>query len=331
MEKEEWNPGKLLSTSGNYWISCALHAGVKLEIFSLIGNRSLSRQEIAQKVEGNTRSVTMLLNALTAMNLLIKKDGIYSNTSFSASFLTKESPQYLGYMIMHHHHLVPSWSQLDQGVLTGKPVRARASFDNPEVRESFLMGMFNMAMNLAPQLTAGIDLAGRRNLLDLGGGPGTYAIHFCLNNPGLKATVYDLKTTQPFAEKTIARFGLTERIDFQAGNYNEGSVKGTFDVAWLSQILHGEGPEEAQEIVRMAASVLEPGGLIMIHEFLLNNEMDGPLFPALFSLNMLLGTGEGQSYSEQQIMDMLAKAGVKDIRRLPMQTPNDSGVIQGRV
>jgi hypothetical protein len=331
MEKEEWNPGKLLGLSGNYWMSCTLHAGVKLGIFSHIGNRSFSAEEVAQKVAGNTRSVTMLLNALTAMNLLVKKDDFFSNTPFSASYLTKESPQYLGYMIMHHHHLLPSWIRLDEGVVTGRPVRGRASFDNPEVRESFLMGMFNMAMNLAPQMAALIDLSDRHNLLDLGGGPGTYAIHFCLKNPGLKATVFDLKTTQPFAERTIARFGLSERIDFQPGNYNEEAVKGTYDIAWLSQILHGEGPEEAQEIINKAVSALHPGGLIMIHEFLLNNDLDGPLFPALFTLNMLLGTEHGQSYSEQEIMDMLDKAGVKEIKRLPVQTPNDSGVIQGKV
>jgi hypothetical protein len=64
-----------------------------------------------------------------------------------------------------------------------------------------------------------------------------------------------------------------------------------------------------------------------IHEFILNNSMDGPLFPALFSLNMLVETDSGQAYSEQQIMDMLAEGGVTDIRRLPVQTPNDSGVI----
>ncbi len=331
MNKEEWDPGKLLGISGNYWMSCALHAGVTLEIFTLIGNQSLSGPETAQKLKGDSRGVTMLLNALAAMNLLIKKDGVYSNTLFSASFLTKDSPRYLGYMVMHHHHLMSSWAQLDQGVKTGKAVRARASFDNPEVRESFLMGMFNMAMNLAPRLTSSIDLSNKKSLLDLGGGPGTYAIHFCLNNPGLKATVYDLDTTRPFAEKTIAKFDLTERIDFQDGNYNEKPIRGTFDVVWLSQILHGEGPEEVQKIIQKAVSVLEPGGLILIHEFLLNNEMDGPLFPALFSLNMLLGTDQGQSYSEQQIMDMLAQAGVKEIRRLPIQTPNDSGVIQGRV
>jgi len=59
--------------------------------------------------------------------------------------------------------------------------------------------------------------------------------------------------------------------------------------------------------------------------------MDGPLFPALFSLNMLLDTDSGQAYSEQQLMDMLAEAGLKDIKRLPVQTPNDSGLITGIV
>ena len=331
MKTEEWNPGKLLGISGNYWIACALQAGIKLGIFSLISNQSLSGQEVAQKVNGDPRGVSMLLNALAAMNLLIKKDGIYSNTPFSSSFLSKESPQYIGFMIMHHHHLLPSWAQLDQAVVTGRPIRGRASFEDETVRESFLMGMFNMAMMLAPHLASVIDLSGKKHLVDLGGGPGTYAIHFCLKNPGLKATVYDLKTTRPFAEKTIFRFGLTERIAFQDGNYVQEDIRGTFDAAWLSQILHGEGPGEAQRIIQKAVSVLEPGGQILVHEFLLNNAMDGPLHPALFSLNMLLGTAHGQSYSEQQIMDMLAKAGAKEIRRLPLQTPNDSGVILGTV
>jgi len=331
MEREEWNPGKLLGVSGNYWIACALHAGIKLEIFSQVGHQSLSEKEIAKKINGDPRGVGTLLNALAAMGLLLKKDGNFSNTSFSSSFLSKESPQYIGFMIMHHHHLMSSWAKLDEAVISGRPIRGRASFEDETVRESFLMGMFNMAMMLAPHLASMIDLSGKRHLLDLGGGPGTYAIHFCLKNPELKAKVYDLKTTRPFAEKTIARFGLTERIAFQEGNYLQEEIRGTFDVAWLSQILHGEGPQEAQRIIRKAASVLAPGGQILVHEFLLNNTMDGPLHPALFSLNMLLGTEHGQSYSEQQVTDMLAKAGAKEIRRLPLQIPNDSGVILGTV
>ena len=220
---------------------------------------------------------------------------------------------------------------MDESVLSGQPIRARSSFDKKAWRESFLMGMFNMAMNMAPLLVPLIDLSARRHLLDLGGGPGTYAIHFCQNNPQLRSTVFDLPTTRPFAEKTIEKFKLSNRIDFMAGNYLDDEIRGSYDAAWLSHILHGEGPEACQDIIHKTVSVLESGGLIIVHDFILNNTKDGPLFPALFSLNMLLGTSAGQSYSEEQIMGMLSAAGAKNLRRIPTQTPNDSGIIVGVV
>lgn len=330
MEMQEWDPGRLLELSGYYWKTCTLHAAVTLDLFTALGSARLSGEEIAAKLKLDKRAATMLLNALTAMNLLSKEDDRFSNTIAAETFLSKESPRHIGYMIMHHHHLVDSWSQLDQAIRTGSPVRSRASHTE-EWRESFLMGMFNNAMKLAPLAADTVDLSGRRRFLDLGGGPGTYAIHFCLKNPELKATIADLSTTRPFAEKTVERFNLTDRIDFKDIDYLEETIEGTYDTAWLSHILHGEGPEGCQMIIQKAVSVLEPGGMILIHDFILNNSMDGPLFPALFALNMLLGTDSGQSYSEEQITNMLAGAGVKNIRRIPIETPNDSGIIAGDI
>jgi predicted O-methyltransferase YrrM len=331
MATQELNPGHLLEISGRYWETCTLHAGVKLDVFTIIGSDSLSGSDVAQKLGADKRAVEMFLNALTAMNLLSKSDDRYSNTAVSATFLVKDSPRYVGHIIKHHHHLVESWVQLDSAVQTGQPIRTKASYDDEEWRESFLMGMFNIAMNLAPVIVPLIDLSGRRHLVDLGGGPGTYAIQFCLNNPELKATVYDLPTTRPFAEKTIAAFGLSDRIDFRDVDYLEEGIQGTYDVAWLSHILHAESPEDCRNIVKMAVGALEPGGMILIHEFILNNSMDGPLFPALFSLNMLIGTSAGQSYSEQQLKDMLSEAGVRDFRRIHFESANDSSVIAGTV
>ena len=331
MEKQEWNPGRLLQLSGQYWATCTLHAAVKLDVFTAIGDRQISSDDIAQKRNVSKEGITRLLNALTAMNLIEKSDDKFSNTRAGKIFLSKDSPEYIGYIITHHHHLVDSWSKLDQAVETGAPVRARLSHTSPEWRESFLIGMFNIGMSMAPLLADKIELFERRHMLDLGGGPGTYAIHFCMKNPGLKATVYDLSTTRPFAEKTIEKFGLTDRIDFMDGNYVEEGIEGVYDVAWLSHILHGEGQKECQRIIEKTVLALEPGGMIIVHDFILNNTMDGPLFPALFSLNMLLGTPAGQSYSEKQITDMLAKAGVKEIQRIPFQGPKDSGIIAGVV
>jgi len=325
------DPGELLEISGYFWKTCALHAAVKLDVFTVIGDAHLTAEEISQKLSGSQRGVERLLNALTAMALLVKTDGKYANSPSGKTFLAKGSAKYIGHIIMHHHHLLESWSQLDQAVLSGRPVRNRASFSDDEWRESFLLGMFNLAMGMAPKIVPLIDLSSKRHLLDLGGGPGTYAIHFCKKYSQLKATVYDLPTTRPFAEKTIKQFELTDRIQFAEGNYLNDPIEGRYDAVWLSHILHGEGPDDCRRIIQKAVSILEPGGMIIIHDFILNNSMDGPLFPALFSLNMLLGTDSGQSYSEDQIIDMLAAAGVKDVRRIVVQSPNDSGIIVGEI
>ncbi len=331
MSLQEWTPEAMLRISGDYWKTCALHAGVKLDVFTIIGEGCLSATDIAGQIKCDLRGVTMLLNALTAMRLLLHTDGEYANSAAGKSFLSKDSDHYLGYMIMHHHYLMESWSQLDKAVTTGKPLRTRSSQSDAARRESFLMGMFNIGMKVAPTVAAAIDLSQRRHLLDLGGGPGTYAIHFCLINPQLRATVYDLPETRPFAEKTIAKFGLADRIAFAEGNFLKESMPGTYDVALLSHILHAEGPNDCRKLIRKAVSALQPGGMIMIHEFILDNTMDSPLHPALFALNMLLGTLAGQAYSEEQLMDLLTEAHVGDIRRIPLETPNDSGLIVGYV
>jgi len=331
MEKKEWNPADLLQLSGGYWSASALHAGVKLDLFTQLAEKSMSGRELAERLKLDPRGLGMLLNALAALQLLEKLGQTYVITPFSAAYLARTSPDYLGYIILHHHHLMAGWSFLDQAVASGAPLGKRVSHEDDELlRENFEMGMFNLAMQLAPRIVPQIDLSGRCRMLDLGGGPGTYAIHFCRHNPGLQAVVYDLPGTRPFAEKTIARFGLEERIRFEAGDFDNQEVPQGFDVAWLSHILHAEGPAGCARILKQAMAALEPGGMILIQEFILDDTLDGPLFPALFSLNMLLGTPDGQAYSQGQLLEMLAAAGAVDLRRLPLDLPNGAGVIAGR-
>lgn len=332
MEKNEWTPAELLQLSGAYWSTCALHAGVKLDLFTPLAEGALDAPRMAERLGCNERGLAMLLNALTAMGLLSKEGDRHAATPFAARFLARSSPEYLGHIILHHHHLMASWLHLDEGVRSGRPVRDQVSrTDDATVRESFEMGMFNLAMLLAPRIVTSIDLAGRRRLLDLGGGPGTYAIHFCQQNPRLTAVVYDLPSTRPFAETTIARFGLADRIEFRDGDFIAGEIEGRYDVAWLSHILHGEGAEGCAVILRKTAAALDPGGMVLVQEFILDDGRDGPLFPALFSLNMLVGTTAGQSYSQGELTAMLTAAGFEEIRRLPLELPNGAGVIAATV
>jgi hypothetical protein len=107
-------------------------------------------------------------------------------------------------------------------------------------------------------------------------------------------------------------------------------IAGSYDVAWLSQILHSNTIEECQALIEKTVAALESGGMILIHDFFLNDTMDGPLFPALFSMNMLLNN-QGRSYSEKEVREMMEKTGVQNIQRLDFRAPNDSAVLSGTV
>ena len=332
MEKIVWTPVDLLQLSGGYWSACALHAGVELDVFSPLAERPHDALELAGRLSCDGRGLAMLLNALAALGLLEKNGESYVASTFAEEFLSRTSPKYLGYIIRHHHLLMAGWSRLEASVRSGGPLGERISHGNDaEARESFEMGMFNLAMQLAPRIVPQIDLTGRHRLLDLGGGPGTYAIHFCQRNAGLTAVVYDLPTTRPFAEETIARFGLTDRIIFADGDFIAQGIEGRFDVAWLSHILHSEDRVGCAVILEKTMASLEPGGVILVQEFILDDAKDGPLFPALFSLNMLLGTPGGQAYSQGELTEMLRTAGAIDVRHLPIELPNGAGVIAGTV
>lgn len=331
MSTPAWNPGSLLQLSGSYWQAFTLHTGVKLDLFTLIGDASMTAGQAAKALNADQRGTTLLMNALSAMGLLEKTGDAFRSSAAARQFLDRNSEAFIGHMILHHHYLTDPWSRMDEAVRSGKPLDSRNSAGQDQQREAFLMGMYTIASQQAPQIAFKIDLNNRKSLLDLGGGPGTYAVHFCKRNPSLRATVYDLPTTQPFAEKTIEAHGLSNRISFVPGDFVQDEIAGHYDAVWISHILHAKGPEVCCQIIEKAVRALEPGGLIWIHEFILDNTMDGPLFPALFALNMLQATDAGQSYSEHQLQQMLEQAGVSDIRRLDYIGPTESGIMVGTV
>ena len=321
---------ELLQLSGNYWSTCTLHAGVKLDVFTHLADGPLSVSQLARIIHADERGLDMLLNALTAMDLLQKEEDAFRATPFSADYLSKTSDNYMGHIIMHHQNLVEGWSRLDEAVKSGAPVRRRSSHEAGRRGTGKLSdGHVQPGLPPGPPRCVEDRPGGRRRLLDLAGGPGTYAIHFCKQNPDLTAVIFDLPTTRPFAEQTVGRFGLSGRIAFSGGDITSDDIGTDYDVVWVSHLLHSEGPESSAAIVAKAAAALKTGGLLLIQEFILDDNRAAPLHPALFSLNMLVGTPAGQAYSQGELHDMMKSAGLGEIRRLEIDLPNGAGIMAG--
>ncbi|MBR9980302.1 MAG: SAM-dependent methyltransferase, partial [Desulfatitalea sp.] len=68
MKEPAWTKPALLELSGSYWKTCALHTGVKLALFTVIGRQEMDADTVAKRIGGNTYGVETLLNALCAMD-----------------------------------------------------------------------------------------------------------------------------------------------------------------------------------------------------------------------------------------------------------------------
>ncbi|MDO5537543.1 MAG: methyltransferase [Desulfovibrionaceae bacterium] len=323
-----WTTQSLLAFSSAYWEVCALHAAVAADVFTALADGPLNDAELAAKAGLSPRGAKGLAAAACALGFATRRDGRTALTDFAAQHLVRGREGYLGDIVLHHHHLMDGWAQLDTAAKEGRRVRAKNE-DSPETLAAFLRGMANMASSRALEVAEQLDLSGRARLMDLGGGPGSYAAAFCERNPQLSAVIFDRPTTEPFAMETVRARHLEGRITFAAGDILTSPLPQGFDAVWISHVLHGSSPEECALMCRKARAALNPGGLVCVQEFFLDDSMDGPLFPALFNLNMLQASDGGQSYTWAEVEAMLRAAGCADIRRIPGDPAFGTGIVCG--
>jgi len=317
--------------SYGYWKAQALFVASELDMFTLIGERGKSYKTITKKLGTDLRATEMLLNALVSLKLLNKTKEIYSNTAVSKRCLSKNGPAYQGDRIQHFHNMWDYWSGLGTAIKTGKPTayyNAKKGVDKQRLRE-FISAMHNTATVQADQLYTKLQVKKYSRLLDLAGGQGSYSVKFAAKNRNLKAVVFDLPDVIKLTKEHIKESGMTGQITAKAGNCLEDSLgKGLYDIVLVSHLLHAYDVSENQKILKKCWDSLIKDGIVVIQEFILNPSKTMPLFGTLFSLNMLMGTQGGSSYSAVEMKGWLKKAGFKNLKIIDLGM--DSGLIIGK-
>ena len=166
-----------------------------------------------------------------------------------------------------------------------------------------------------------IDLTGVRRLLDLGGGSGAYSQAFARASSEVAPTVFDLPSVTPLARRYAEAAGLGERIATVDGDLLAGDFGSGWDLVFASAICHMLSPEENRALFARVHAALRPGGRFVIQEFVLSDDKTGPLHAALFSLNMLVATRAGASYSEREYLDWLTGAGFGGTKVIALPGP----------
>jgi len=285
--------------------SRVLHVANNLDVFTRLDAAPMTADEIAEQCGTNPTMTEKLLICCTALGLLKKVEHQYRNTQIAQTYLVRGAPLYQGNMIAHASNLWNVWNRLEATVYTGSRDASPESMPSHPERDGhrdFICAMHNISISGPVQMVANnVELAGRRRLLDVGGGPGTYSIALCQKYPGLTTVVFDRPDTLTITREAIAQFGLEGRIIPQEGDGNQENYGDDYDAVLFSNVLHGP-TSGALDKLRKAHAALNPGGSLIVHDFLLNNESTGPLGAALF--NMMNG-----AYSIREMLDVVAESG----------------------
>jgi ubiquinone/menaquinone biosynthesis C-methylase UbiE len=173
---------------------------------------------------------------------------------------------------------------------------------------------------VAPSLAERIDLSSYESFIDVGGGAGTFSVAFCKRYPHLKAVLFDLPSTLEVTRKTIESENLMDQVQLVGGNFNQDALPGKHDVVFLSDILHYQAFDENAALFRKLYQATNPGGMIIVKDMFINDDVNNPGWNAIFSMHMLVYSEKGQCYKGKEIRFWLEKAGFKNINEIERNT-----------
>ena len=302
-----------------YRLPRVILAALELKLFTVIGKQTWTLQDLARELKVSERGLSILCRNLAMAGLLHKKGTQYRNSRLAATALNADDPAYRGnYLDLITNHWT-DWQRIIESIRTGQPLDKEAP-EAPEYRRNFTWAMHHRTLETAPMIAGQLSLKGAKTLLDLGGGPGTYAMAFLAKHPGLRATVCDRPDALEVAREIAATNKAGARLSYLPLDFLKEDIPGPFDVIWYSNVLHIYSPEQNQAVFRRAKAALAPGGRLIIQDAFLHDR-EG-LFPeeaSLFAVSMLLFTETGNTYSLAETSAWLKEAGFGSIRPLKMK------------
>lgn len=294
-------------------------AAAELRLFDAVMGEGATAEEAARRIDGQVRGTEILLDALTAMGMLEKRDGRYRLPDELAGLLADDAPEQMVSMLRHRNRMFGKWASLEDVVrgVVSPPGADREVLSDEQANRNFIRAMVSASRDLVPVVVDRIDLAGVRRVADLGGGPGLYAAEFAGRDETIEAWLVDLPQTIRTATE-LAASGATrpwpERVPTLAWDFYEDDAPAglpAFDLVFLSQVIHAEPPDRNRALFSKIAGLLEPGGRLVVHDNFVDPDRTSPLWAALFAVNMLAMTPAGRTYTAEEVEGWAREAGLE--------------------
>jgi len=310
-------------------------AVVALDFFSWLAKSPTDAKSICTSLGFAERPVDVMLTLFLAQGLIEEKGGVFQPTGLAREFLVHDSPRFLG---PYYSMLIdrPGSRAVLEVLRSGKPAGFASRVDlKPWAQEmedeafalQFTKAMDSRGLNLGPSMARALDLTDRQRLLDIAGGSGIYACCIAAAHPHIKASVFEKPPVDQVARECIARRGCSGRVDVVAGDMFAEALPGSFDVHLWSNVLHDWDTPMVRVLIEKSFVALPPGGLVVVHDALLNRDKRGPRTVAANSVLLMVIT-EGKCYSIAEMESLLVSVGFVNVQHTT--TAVDHSIMTGR-
>ncbi len=291
----------------------AIFIAHKLKLFACLGRAPHTLVEVCQALNLARRPAEALLNVSRSLGLVDRQDETYRLTPLAEDYLLDTSPTYFGDVLDLDLADPPSFAGLEQAVRTNRQqvygggdwVKSHA--ERTDLARAFTRAMHGYGMGPALAWPNLLDLSEHRRMLDIGGGSGVHSIGAALRWPNLEAIIFDIAPVCEVAEEFLSGYGLQSRIRTQVGDMWQDPYPSA-DLHLYANIYHDWPVERGRLLSRKSFESLEPGGRIILHEMLYDDNKAGPFTVAAFNMLMLFAT-DGEQYSGSELASMLTEAG----------------------
>jgi SAM-dependent methyltransferase len=304
--------------------AAAIISAGQLRLFEALANGPLPVARLAEATGSSELGIRHLADFLVALGYLAEgAEGLSNSRRATRWFTGQGDVDYTAGLLW----TAESWGlmgHLTAAVRQGAPAKTlwESMQERPHWGPIFSGYMQAFARHLGPDLLQRVALPeGARRLLDLGGSHGLHSVAFCRRYPGLESVIVDFPSALTQTEAMLAREGLSSRVSVRPGNLLDGSWGEDYDVVLYLSVAHNQTAEDNQRVLRHIGSVLRPGGLLVIHEYLSGAPLD--VYDAAFRLTLLVETAT-RTYSFEEFSGWLSASGFEPPARIDLE-PREKG------
>ncbi len=309
------SPQHIREIANSFRESRILLSAFELKIFTVLDKHLMTSDEVSKNINSDTRATDRFMNALCGMGFLKKVKEKFYNSELSSKYLVEDKPEFMG-NLYHTNHLWETWSYLTDSVIKGSSFPGdQNKVEKDEWVEAFITAMHYRGVKQAKILAMMFDLTKIKNILDVGGGSAAFSMELVKRNPTINAVVIDLPHVIPLTKKYVSEADLLDKFNFIEGDYLIQDFKNSYDLILLSAIVHINSYEQNKMLIKKCSDALNKNGIVIINDFVMNDDRTQPYHGALFSINMLVGTVSGDTYTEGEMKEWFESAGLSKIER----------------